>query len=59
MRIKMKGDSRSPWKNPLEVEKVEEGVPLTKMEKKENEVKDRIHFTLVGENPKAWRICWI
>ena len=42
IRIKRKGERGYPWRIPCEGEKVEEGEPLTKMEKNAEEIRERI-----------------
>jgi hypothetical protein len=43
IRMKRNGDSGSPCQMPLEGLNVEVGVPLSRMEKKEEEMRDNIH----------------
>jgi hypothetical protein len=44
IRVKRKGERGSPCLIPIEGEKVEEGDPLIKMEKKAEEVRDTIQL---------------
>ena len=53
MMMKRKGERGSPCLIPLEGEKVLEGIPLTKMEKKAEEVKFMIHVTQLWSKLKA------
>jgi hypothetical protein len=48
----MKGERESPCLMPQEGEKVEEGDPLTKIEKREEELRERTYLIQIGENPK-------
>lgn len=55
IRMKRKGDKGSPFLIPLEGLKVGEGAPLTRIETKDEETNDRIHWVQVGWNPNARR----
>jgi hypothetical protein len=53
---KRKGESGSPWRMPRVGEKGLEGTPLTKIEKKAEEVSFMIHSIQSALNPKAERM---
>jgi hypothetical protein len=53
MIIKRKGDIGSPYLIPHDGMKGREGTPLTRMEKKEVEVRFRIQVTQSSSKPKA------
>ena len=54
--MKRQGDKGSPCRIPHEVEKVVEGEPLIRIEKKDEETRARTQFTHDVENPKASNI---
>ena len=56
IRMKRNEESGSPYKMPLEGLNVEVGVPLSRMEKKEEEMREYIHWIQMGCKPKAFRI---
>ena len=51
IRTKRKGERGSPWRMPRDGEKGREGMPLTNMEKKEEEIRLMTHLIQVGEKP--------
>ena len=56
IRMKRNGESGSPYQIPLEGLNVEVGEPLRRMEKKEEEMREYIHWIQLGWKPKAFRI---
>lgn len=54
IRMKRNRDTGSPCWRPLEAWKVEEGAPLTRMEKKAKDTRLLIHLTQSCWNPKAF-----
>jgi hypothetical protein len=56
MMTKRKGERGSPWRMPREGEKVLEGTPFTRIEKKTVEVRFSIQFIQSLQKPKAERI---
>jgi len=55
MTIKRKGERGSPCQIPLEGEKLAKGESLTKIEKKVEDRRDKIHLVQEGIEPKAKR----
>ena len=56
IRMKRNGESGSPYRMALEGFNLEVGVSLSRMEKKEEEMREYIHWIQVGWKPKAFKI---
>jgi hypothetical protein len=55
IRMKRKGERGAPFQIPLELENVEYGETIMRMEKKEDELRDVIQPTQMGESTKVRR----
>ena len=59
IRTKRKGERGSPCLIPLVGEKGGEGIPLTRIEKKVEEMRFIIHLIHNWWKPKSFKICWM
>ena len=56
IKMNRNGESGSPFLMPLDVLKVEIGVPLSRIEKKEEDISHIIQWIQVGWKPNALRV---